>query len=235
MLTTEENLQIRNYLLAKKLPWDILLEVEDHMKSQVSNVESDTGKGFDDAFAEVKASWEEELKSDKKYFTTYNEFKSTPLVRKIFWAKRKQIIFKSILWGIPLILLLGIIAHNYSQDVFIKSAICLMVIISSVPFLYYLWNFRSFRFTDKFPNRVSMFQREGLVWVLIMNTFNISTGFYNNKADIYPVVIFQKSNDPFFAYLFLSLYFFMIFNALFTFFFYQKFVKAVKLLKPQLS
>jgi hypothetical protein len=54
--------QIRTYLLDKKLPIDILVEVQDHFISQISDLERDENLSFEEAFQKVKKSWQSELK-----------------------------------------------------------------------------------------------------------------------------------------------------------------------------
>lgn len=39
MNTPSQNTPVRQYLLAKKLPWDIMLEVEDHILAQIQDLE----------------------------------------------------------------------------------------------------------------------------------------------------------------------------------------------------
>ena len=59
---TEHQLpEIRNYLLAKKLPIDILIEVNDHFVSQILDIQREENLGFDEAFEKVKENWKEEL------------------------------------------------------------------------------------------------------------------------------------------------------------------------------
>ncbi len=54
---------IRNYLLDKKLPIDILVEVYDHFITQISELQKEEGLEFDKAFEKVKQSWQGELKT----------------------------------------------------------------------------------------------------------------------------------------------------------------------------
>lgn len=53
--------QIANYLLAKKLPIDIMLEVQDHFISQINSLEKEENLNFEEAFEKVKLSWKKEL------------------------------------------------------------------------------------------------------------------------------------------------------------------------------
>jgi hypothetical protein len=62
MITETQLTEIRNYLLSKKLPIDILIEVNDHFISQISDLQRDENLTFEEAFEKVKESWGKELK-----------------------------------------------------------------------------------------------------------------------------------------------------------------------------
>ena len=47
MLTETQLTEIRNYLLSKKLPIDILIEVNDHFISQISDLQREENLGFE--------------------------------------------------------------------------------------------------------------------------------------------------------------------------------------------
>lgn len=59
MITTEQSKEITKYLLSKKLPIDLILEVKDHMIEQIENMEV---LPFEEAFEKVKLSWKKEMK-----------------------------------------------------------------------------------------------------------------------------------------------------------------------------
>ena len=47
MLSETQLSEIRNYLLSKKLPIDILIEVNDHFISQISDLQREENLGFE--------------------------------------------------------------------------------------------------------------------------------------------------------------------------------------------
>ena len=61
MFTDSQLTEIRNYLLSKKLPIDILIEVNDHFVSQISDLQREENLSFEEAFEKVKDDWKEEL------------------------------------------------------------------------------------------------------------------------------------------------------------------------------
>lgn len=89
---------IRDYLIFQKLPLDILLEVEDHMASQVLDIQKNENIGFDEAFLKTQKLWENEFK-----MTTYSAFYSEKIpviVKKIVKAKYNRILKKSLLYAL---------------------------------------------------------------------------------------------------------------------------------------
>ena len=60
-MTESQLTEIRNYLLSKKLPIDILIEVNDHFVSQISDLQREENLSFEEAFEKVKDDWKEEL------------------------------------------------------------------------------------------------------------------------------------------------------------------------------
>ena len=60
-MTETQLTEIRNYLLSKKLPIDILIEVNDHFVSQINDLQREENLSFEEAFEKVKDDWKEEL------------------------------------------------------------------------------------------------------------------------------------------------------------------------------
>ncbi|WP_175621819.1 hypothetical protein [Chryseobacterium schmidteae] len=61
-MTGEQKNEVRNYLLTKKLPIDLLMEVEDHFIAQINEQQSEKNLSFDDAFNVAIISWYDDLK-----------------------------------------------------------------------------------------------------------------------------------------------------------------------------
>ncbi|WP_226063677.1 hypothetical protein [Kaistella polysaccharea] len=61
MITVQQQNKIRDYLLAKNLPIDILMEVQDHFISQITDISREHNLIFEDAFSHVKEIWAQEL------------------------------------------------------------------------------------------------------------------------------------------------------------------------------
>lgn len=66
MISSTEQTQIRDYLIYKKLPIDILLEVQDHFENQIESLERENNISFQEAFLLAKMSWEKDFKLVRK-------------------------------------------------------------------------------------------------------------------------------------------------------------------------
>lgn len=67
MITPEQNKEIISFLFSKNLSLDLLVEIEDHFKEQILS-KIDDGKPFEEAFAETKLMWKEDLLLQKRIF-----------------------------------------------------------------------------------------------------------------------------------------------------------------------
>lgn len=108
---------IRDYLIFQKLPLDILLEVEDHMSSQILDLQKNEDLSFDEAFLKTQKLWESEFK-----MTSYSIFYSEEIpviVKKIVKAKYNKILKKSFFYAlISLAVNLLLIYISNSQEMY---------------------------------------------------------------------------------------------------------------------
>jgi len=101
-----ERKQIQKYLEDKRLPLDIYLEIEDHIISQIEELEKE-GVSFQEAFLQIKTKWKKELSFQNFNFS---DVKAVPkIVAKIRSAYVREIIPKilTISFLILLVLVLG--------------------------------------------------------------------------------------------------------------------------------
>ena len=108
--------QIRNYLLERKLPLDILLEVQDHFVSQINDLQKEENLSFDEALTKTKNSWQNEL---KPYWDGELDLQNrSKLLRNInrnnFWMLTK----KSTLYAVPISIFLFALTQVLTVDFF---------------------------------------------------------------------------------------------------------------------
>ena len=110
MMTNSEEKQIARYLLDKRLPVDMMLEVKDHMILQINEIVEQENINFEDAFDKVKESWKSELKLG---FTFFSNKHYPKIVRNVLHKNTFSILYKSYLIEL-LIALLWILTAKFS-------------------------------------------------------------------------------------------------------------------------
>lgn len=98
MFSHQQEQAITDYLILHKLPLDILLEVKDHMISQISDIQADENLTFEEAFHKTQKLWESEFKATKYSFFFQEEIPA--IVKKIVKARNNNLLKKSALLGL---------------------------------------------------------------------------------------------------------------------------------------
>ena len=232
MMTKEENIVIQKYLMSRNLPLDIILEVKDHMISQIEHSNKQT---FQEAFDEVKANWQQELQIKIPFYiignkSSYNVTKFEHDLRKKISAgfAKKAAIF-------TLIVILFYFALTKYVSIFVLELVSELLfygalIFAALPMLLVLINNFSLA-SKKYENtKFSIFQwRTNISFALIVL---IST--YIKPID----ETFQRYMNNDFSLdmiLKLSLFFFMFFILIYTGLFMTKFYNVMKKLKPYIN
>lgn len=139
---------IRDYLIFQKLPLDILLEVEDHMASQVLDIQKNENISFDEAFLKTQKLWENEFKMTR-YSIFYSE-KIPVIVKKIVKAKYNKILKKSLLYalisfGVNLLLIYVSDSQETYTDFFRGQNLLFLL----APALVWVFNYKIRKFVKK--------------------------------------------------------------------------------------
>lgn len=160
MNTTEAN-EITAYLLTKKLPIDILLEVQDHFNSQITTLQRAEMLTFEEAFEKVKLTWRKELTLSWKGEMSLMD--NTDLMRNI----SKQITITTLWQSGKMLLCYTVLILSFAQ---ILSGIALRVFLSSallLPLLYtmanYIYHFKDFKLARKYQNHVLTLHQHGIL------------------------------------------------------------------------
>lgn len=91
MMTEAQENKITDYLVAQELSLDILVEIRDHMISQILDIQSNENINFEEAFLKVKEAWSNEFKM-VNYFLFYPT--KIPLIAKRIIREKYKGIFK---------------------------------------------------------------------------------------------------------------------------------------------
>ena len=228
MLIDSQLTEIRNYLLTKKLPIDILIEVQDHFISQISSIQQEENLDFEMAFARVKESWQNELKMRK----WDNGKEVSQISYKVDGRKSTRIMFialiVTILFCLSTFLIINFIDFNTFQNAFAILIVCSVLI----PLMVFILNFNDFLLMKKFkPLKLNIHQNN--IFILI-----IGLGFiFLNFSKFYDIKFYNHArlgNDDFRFYLwiFFFLGYFLYFAGLFS---QIQFLKVLKKTKPFLK
>jgi hypothetical protein len=94
MITTSQSTEIQHYLASKKLQSDLIVEVQDHFLSQISQLMITKNIGFEEAFLHTKILWMGELRIVKASFLSFK--KITVIEKKIVNKRLNRILLNSI-------------------------------------------------------------------------------------------------------------------------------------------
>lgn len=164
MITEPQLTEIRNYLLTKKLPIDILLEVQDHFISQIFSIQQEENLDFEVAFANVKESWRKELTLSWKGELSLMD--STDFMRQM----EKKILFADIkqtaVFAIPYIIFLFIYANVTNQYFFKPLFLILFFVPTIIALANFIYNYKEFKIVKKYGDNLLTLQQNGLMWFL---------------------------------------------------------------------
>lgn len=114
MVSKEQEQSITDYLILHQLPLDILLEVKDHMISQVADIRAEENISFAEAFHKTQKLWESEFRMTK-YSVFYAE-EIPVIVKKIVKTRNNHLLKKAVLLGL-ISLTIGFIFIYLASDV----------------------------------------------------------------------------------------------------------------------
>ncbi|PTT33332.1 hypothetical protein DBR28_14795 [Chryseobacterium sp. HMWF028] len=163
MITEEQENKITDYLIAQELSLDILVEIRDHMISQISDIQFNENISFEEAFSKVKESWNGEFK-----MVNYLLFYPTeiPLIAKKIIQEKYNVLFKkSLMAGVlafAVNLLLIFISGNQKQyDLFFKLLNGSFVLTTILIWIlnYKIWKYIKADFKYKGKSLYTMYQQ----------------------------------------------------------------------------
>ena len=178
MVTEAELTEIRNYLLTKKLPIDILLEVQDHFISQISSIQQEENLDFETAFANVKESWRKELTLSWK--GEMDLMDSTDFMRKMNKVIIRSNFFETIAMVVPYVVCVIIISNIIYQPLLKFFIIVVMLAPILFSFGNYIYHYEDFRLVKKYQNHILTLHQDGiLIFMLTASNYFIffSSGF----------------------------------------------------------
>lgn len=203
MVTKEQEQQVTDYLILHKLPLDILLEVKDHMISQVLDIQSSENLTFEEAFHKTQKLWESEFKMTK-YSVFYQE-EIPVIVKKIVKTRYNNLLKKSLMIGIiSFVINLVFIYLADNQEVYVDIFRFYNSLFVLTPFIVWIFNYKMRKYirTDfKYQGKLfyTMYQQNMGLYVVSVNiTFQLilrdnqyAFQFFRteNHVGVFPLII----------------------------------------------
>ncbi|WP_288438836.1 hypothetical protein [uncultured Chryseobacterium sp.] len=185
MITEGQENAITDYLVAQQLSLDILVEIRDHMISQISEMQFNENISFEEAFSKVKESWSGEFKM--VHYVLFYPTQIPLMARRIIHEKYKGLFKKSLMIGILALVVnlsLIFISGNQKQyDLFFKllnGSFVLTTILIWI-FNYKIWKYIKADFKYKGKSLYTMYQQNlGLMVVCAssMTQVAVRSGHY---------------------------------------------------------
>lgn len=151
-MTEAQLTQIRSYLLDKKLPIDILVEIYDHFITQISDLEKKEGLGFDENFEKVKQSWQRELQPSWK--GEWDLVDRSDLLRRINTANFRAFLRKALIGASVIVLAMLLLSFVFSFHVYKYIFVIATGLVLLLPFYVYFKNFKDFSLNKKYRKYV---------------------------------------------------------------------------------
>lgn len=231
--------KITDYLIEKRLPLDILLEVKDHMEDQIAALETEQNLTFDDAFEQTKISWEKDLKMGFSLFS-YKFRKITRLQNSIMMRNQFRIQKKSILIMLVIFFMTVFSAFylpTISKYIFliIYSSVALLGIVASVLDRKLLQTTKA-----NYDKNISVFQRSTSNYMLIGTLFIIINNILELDSQIEKIngginEIFFKHTFMLTSFIDLTRGYFYIYMVVYGYLCYINYKKAVTKIKGRMT
>lgn len=194
MITEAQENKIMDYLVAHEIPLDILVEIRDHMISQISDIQFNENINFEEAFLKVKESWNGEFKR-VNYLLFYPT--EIPLIAKRIIQEKYNVLFKKSLmigvlaFGLNLILIFAAGNQEVYKILFrlLNGSFVLTTILIWV-FNYKIWKYIKADFKYKGKCLYTMYQQNlGLMVVCTTSMTQVTL-----KSGDYAYQFFRQQN-----------------------------------------
>ena len=235
MLSETQLTEIRNYLLSKKLPIDILIEVNDHFISQITDLQREENLSFEEAFEKTKENWKEEFKTTVPFYVIANKDKRaiTNFEKKLKNQNDREIIKTSVFIIILMIFvyLSSLFKFNFATFKYVHKSLLIASYIITISIVFFNLIQNRFMYNEKYKEyKFSVYQ-----W----RTTGVFSFSYLILLYLKPIEsIFQKILVYDFSFevilkllLFFSFYTIMLYTGIY----HLKLINTVKKVKPFLK
>ncbi len=195
MMTEAQENKITDYLIAQELSLDILVEIRDHMISQILDIQSHENINFEEAFSKVKESWNGEF-TMVNYLLFYPT--KIPLIAKRIIQEKYSGLFKKSLMVAVLafvinLLLIFMAGNQEEYKLFFRllnGSFVLTTLLIWI-FNYKIWKYIKADFKYKGKCLYTMYQQNlGLMVVCATSMTQVAL-----KSGDYAYQFFRQQND----------------------------------------
>ena len=145
-MTESQLTEIRNYLLSKKLPIDILIEVNDHFISQINDLQREENLSYEDAFEKTKESWKDELKIEFSFFGD-NESK---IIKRIKKKQNIEFLTKTLKIYLPFLISSFLLANFSNINIFKIFNTSIFIAVLVIPIIIQFYYFKDFQLAKNY-------------------------------------------------------------------------------------
>lgn len=192
-MNENEMTQIREYLLDKKLPIDILIEVQDHFAAQIQDLQHSANMNFDEAFIHTKRSWHEELKPYWKGGLNLEEVSDfmRRMRRQHDLSNLNAAAKGSLAFGVLILAGTCLLPAGYTGG-FVAILMSLLVFFAVAHYIRHRKNFRLSKQYEKYV--LTMHQHSVFIFFIIMAPFLNVVSSLLSKPDQYQDFLFFQTH-----------------------------------------
>lgn len=230
MMTPEQNKEIVDFLFSKKLPLDLLVEVEDHMKEQIFAL-MEEGVSFENAFKQTKLHWQQDLQPRWMLFRG----KRTRLEKETARHINREKNLTALKWTLPYAVL--VVFLTFYQPEMAKFTVIAANFVVGLYCLYLIaGNYKLFQSASGQMNRrnISVLQRKCsfLVFGAEGVLFNV---WMTMPFERFQTALYKIPHLNFNEWFSLTVPFVFIYGGIMGFLYFNDYKKAVHILKEKIN
>lgn len=223
--------EIRQFLQSKRLPIDVLMEVEDHFVMQILELEK-SGIGFAEAFSRVQTNWISDLKMT--YDVSYSLDDIAVITKNIIKQNRNTILKKAIVSSVVILIVLIFSRHFTTEKQFSWLLTTVVSACILFPACRFLVNYKIFKLPGKYPDfMLSIYQHNNAI---SLTGFAIYFSWFSHFEELSNRVYALFSNEQI-GFQFYSVFyiFLLLFGNLYCLFNQNQYLKSIHGIKNYLE
>ena len=199
-ITNNQTTEIRNYLLLKKLPIDVILEVQDHFETQIENLQFSEKLSFEEAFLKTKLNWKYDFEMVRK--TLFSLGKVPRIARSIQMTEMHSLLKKAILISV----IFSFVSFVFAQLVTLQNFIHYLLFSNSAVSLPIILLLLFYFFSNGKKSLVlpEIYYYNQLLLVILISTLILCLKYFLKIPDISMYSIYNNSHleSSFFSVIF---------------------------------